>query len=144
MFANLEEVIKSEEAPAYLKLYLLNNKGSGTYLKPSHFYKSLQGNDLEALSAICEEMYEKNPKDSSVKVVMLLGIILAQLEGVELQDAEQVHTAMQTTVLLTALEKLKRTNCIDVEYDAFTYDTSVETPIAKLSETYKNSLKDKE
>jgi hypothetical protein len=75
---------------------------------------------------------------------MLLGIILAQLEGVELEDSEQVHQAMQTTVLLTALEKLKRSNLVEVEYDAFTYDTSVDAPIAKLSEAYKNSLKDKE
>ena len=144
MFANLEEVIKSEVAPAYLKLYLLNNKETASYLKPSHFFKTLQSNDLEALSAICEEMYDKDAKDSSIKIVMLLGIILAQLEGVELEDSEQVHQAMQTTVLLTALEKLKRSNLVEVEYDAFTYDTSVDAPIAKLSEAYKNSLKDKE
>ena len=143
MYADLTAVTQSEEAPAYLKLYLLNREGSG-YAKPSEFFKSLQKVDLESLNSTCEELYKKDASDSSVKTVMLLGIVLAQLEGVELEDADQVHEAMKTTVLLTSLEKLKRSNLIDVEYDAFTYDTSVEIPIAKLSETYKNSLKDKE
>jgi hypothetical protein len=91
------------------------------YHRIGPFLTGLSDHDIETLSDIChEQARDEDVVCESFENIMLLGMMLATAEGVEVND-ESVYTITNIMVAMITMESLRRKGFVKVFYDKVSF-----------------------
>jgi hypothetical protein len=141
-FDMIAEDVNSHSAVRILAYQLKQNP----YYRIGPFLKGLNDKDLTELQEICEAQVAMGDEaHDPFEAIMLLALMLAAAEGVEITDDSIHHIANVMTALVT-MEGLRRKGFVEVMYDKVSFgpEFSEEVVIKKtqLFEDYLRNLED--
>ena len=117
---NLEAIasdISFHSSVRLLALFLKENP----YYRIGEFLKSLSQTDLTSLQEICEKQTDNDEEVfGPFENIMLLGLMLANAEGVAIED-ENVHSITNVMIAMITMESLRRKGFVEVNYDKVSF-----------------------
>lgn len=147
--ANLEKVVGDVE---YLPIVRLTAAGliSNPYNTVGNWLQNVANGDLNDLLEIINEQHDAYELDPDAMIdaydnIVLLTLILAQSEGVDLEDFDDLHDNVGILSILLTTEGLARKGLVDIMYDQVSFGSEFrDVVVAKRTKLFDDYMGDEE
>jgi hypothetical protein len=147
--ANLEKVAGDVD---YLPIVRLTAAGliSNPYNTVGNWLQNVANGDLNDLLKIINEQHDAYELDPDAMIdaydnIVLLTLILAQSEGVDLEDFDDLHDNVGILSILLTTEGLARKGLVDIMYDQVSFGSEFrDVVVAKRTKLFDDYMGDEE
>jgi len=147
--ANLEKVAGDVD---YLPIVRLTAAGliSNPYNTVGNWLQNVANGDLNDLLEIINEQHDAYELDPDAIIdaydnIVLLTLILAQSEGVDLEDFDDLHDNVGILSILLTTEGLARKGLVDIMYDQVSFGSEFrDVVVAKRTKLFDDYMGDEE
>lgn len=128
---NIENILDDDGVISAVKVAAMNYQRKG-YLSVGEFLKTLPDTDLRTLLDIVEEQQELDEFDEihePYQNIVLLAILLAEAESVDIVEEEQLSECIRILGALLTMEGLKRKGYVELVYDKISFGEDFKSEI---------------